>query len=259
MSVALAGTPLPDPPFSNGGFVPPNSIVGKQEIAVLKILTKYAVNRTKCDQKAVIGLQLAYEPTNQGKVPGLQDAWTACVAKVGLQYTAGRDKQLLKGTPACLDQAGIDAIRDQIDGQFTLLDPQVYCDDGAAAPDPVTHLNIPDFKKEAAGEVSAAKVLVKAGTLASKCYGSAVVAALRNAGSLPPDILGKIEGCITKASTVGNAAMADLDQTQKLPDCLPLANAQGLVATVVGLGGQFTDLQYCASPSGAFVEGIDGL
>ena len=40
---------------------------------------------------------------------------------------------------------------------FPLLSPITYCDDDAAAPDPVTNINIPDFKNEASGEVSAEK------------------------------------------------------------------------------------------------------
>jgi len=166
-----------------------------------------------------------------------------------------RDKLLLRGTPACLDQAGIDGIRAEIDAQFPLLGPIVYCDGDAAAPDPVTGLNIiPDFKIEASGEVSAAKVVTKAGTLAGKCYAKAVTYAFKLGGTLTPDILARIDACIAKAQTGSDTAMAKLDQTQKLPSCLPLATAQGLGASAVSLTGQFTDENYCASPSGAFVE-----
>lgn len=257
MSVALAGTPLPNPPFSSGGFIPPDSLVFKQETGVGKLLTKYAKNRVKCDEKAVIALQLAYEPANMGKLPDVQAAWTACVAKIGLKYTTDRDKLLLKGTPACLDQAGIDAIKAQLDAQFALLGPIVYCDGGAAAPDPVTGLNVPDFKQEASGEVSAAKVVTKAGLLAGKCYTLAVKYAFKFGSTLPPEVLAKIDACLVKATAGGNEAMDKLDQTQKLPSCLPLATAQSLVTAAVNLGGQFTDETYCASPSGAFVDGVD--
>ncbi len=50
--------------------MPPDSLVFKQEVAVGKILSKYALTRTKCDQKALIGLQLAYEPANPTKITG---------------------------------------------------------------------------------------------------------------------------------------------------------------------------------------------
>jgi len=203
----------------------------------------------------VLALQLAYEPANQQKVPAVQNAWTTCRAGASTKYAVLRDKLLLKGTPACLDQAGIDGIRAEIDAQFPLLGPIVYCDGDAAAPDPVTGLNIiPDFKIEASGEVSAAKVVTKAGTLAGKCYTRAVTYAFKLGGMLPPDILARIDACIAKAQTGSDTAMAKLDQTQKLPSCLPLATAQGLGASAVSLAGQFTDENYCASPSGAFVE-----
>jgi hypothetical protein len=253
-SAVFAGTPLPNPPFSSGGFVPPDSTVLKQEVSVGKVLTKYAGSIAKCDQKAVIGLQLAYEPANPTKIEDLQNQWTACRAAAGDKYAALRDKVLLKGTPACLDQAGIDAIRAQIDAQFPLLGPIVYCDGDAAAPDPVTGLNIPDFKIEASGEVSAAKVVTRAGTLAGKCYTKAVTSAFKLGGTLPPDILAKIDACLMKAKTASDTAMDKLDQTQKLPSCLSLATAQGLDTSAVNLAGQFTDDTYCASPSGAFVE-----
>ncbi len=119
----------------------------------------------------------------------------------------------------------------------------------------MTGLNIPDFKIEASGEVSAAKVVTKAGVLAGKCYSLALKYAFKLGGVLTPDLLAKIDACFTKASDGGNAAMDKLDQTQKLPSCLPLAGAQSLVAATIAVSGQFNDETYCASPSGAFVEG----
>jgi hypothetical protein len=160
----------------------------------------------------------------------------------------------LKGTPACLDQAGIDAIRAQIDAQFPLLGPIVFCDDDAASPDPVTMLNIPDFKIEASGEVSASKVVTKAGIAAGKCYTKAAQYAFKLGGTLPPEVLQKIDGCLSKAHAASDAAMDKLDQTQKLPSCLTVATAKGIGNSAINLAGQFSDEQYCASPSGAFVD-----
>jgi hypothetical protein len=253
-SAAFAGTPLPNPPFSSGGFVPPDSLTLKQEVTVGKLLTKYAASLAKCDQAAVIALQLAYEPANTQKVPDVQAKWTTCRTNAGTKYQVGRDKLLLKGTPPCLDQAGIDAIRAQIDAQFPLLGPIVYCDDGAASPDPVTQLNIPDFKNEAIGEVAAAKVVTRAGTIAGKCYTKTVTVVLKLGGTLTPDALAKFDACIGKAQTASDTAMDKLDQTQKLPGCLSVAMAKNLGTQAINLAGQFTDDTYCASPSGAFVE-----
>jgi hypothetical protein len=254
-SLAVAGTPLPNPPFTSGGFVPPDSLAFKQEVAVGRLFTKYALKKSKCDQKAVIALQLAYEPVGMPKVPAVQMAWGDCQTKVALKYASLRDKLLAKGTPACLDQAGIDAIKAQIDAQFPVLAPIVYCDGDAAAPDPVTGLNVPDFKNEANGEVAAAKVVTKAGRFAGKCYTLAVKYAFKLGGTLPSEVLAKIDACFTKAMDSGNAAMGKLDQTQKLPSCLPLAGAEDLVSATIALAGQFNDETYCASPSGAFVDG----
>lgn len=248
-SGAFAATPLPNPPFSSGGFVPPDSLTLKLEVSVGKLLTKYAASIAKCDQAAVIALQLAYEPTNTQKVPDVQAKWTTCRGNAGTKYGLGRDKLVLKGTPACLDAAGIDAIRAQIDAQFPLLGPIVYCDADAAAPDPVTGLNIPDKKQEAIGEVAAAKVVTKAGTVAGKCYSTAATLAFKLV-----EPLAKFNACIGKPQTASDAAMDKLDQTQKLPSCLPVGTAKGLGTSAINLAGQFTDETYCASPSGAFVE-----
>src|SRR5262245_24062455 len=252
--IVLAGTPLPHPPFTTGGFVPPDSLVFRQEVAVGKLLSKYALGKARCDWSALIALQLAYEPANMGKVPAVQQKWTDCQANNLTRYNVGRGKLLLKGTPACLDQAGIDGIRDQIDAQFPGLGAIVYCDGDAKAPDPVTGFNIPDKKQEAEGEVAAAKVAAKAGVLAGKCYSLALKYAFKFAGAIPPEFLTKIDGCFTKASATADGAMDKLNQTQKLPDCLPVDDAKTLAATVIGVAGQFNDENYCASPSGAFVE-----
>jgi hypothetical protein len=243
-----AATPLPDPPFdaAEGGFVPPDSDVYKQEVAVGKLLTKYALSKTKCDQKAVIALQLAYEPPGAPKVPDVQADWDECQAKVLLKYEVARDKLLLKGTPACLNQAGIDAIKGQLDTQIGLLGAVVYCDGDAIAPDPETGLNIPDFKNEAVGEVAAAKVLTKVGRYGGKCYTLALKYAFKLGGVLPPDILAKVDACFDKASLKGLEDMAKLDQAQKLPSCLPLATAEALVGATVDLSGQFNGETYCA-------------
>jgi hypothetical protein len=251
--IAAAGTPLPDPPFANGGFLPPDSIALKTEGYIGRLLSKYAATRGKCDYGAVLGLQLAYTPANPTKVAEVQAKWSACIAKVDAYYVKTRDKLLLKGTPPCLDQAGIDAIRAQLDVLLPALSSLVFCDDDGAAPDPVTGLNIPDKKQEADGETTVSKVLIKVGSYAARCLDKAALLAFKGGGWIDPVNLGKIQACIDKIHTYGMTAVAKLDQTQKLPECLPLAAAENLVDATVSLAGQFTDDVYCASPSGAFL------
>jgi hypothetical protein len=250
----LAGTPLPDPPFSSGGFVPPDSLTYREELNVGKVLTKYAATVAKCDMKAVIALQLAYEPENMGKVPDVQASWTSCRQKNADKYAALRDALVAKGTPACLDAAGIDAFRAAIDLAIPTFVAAIYCDDDAASPDPVTGINIPDFKIEASGEVSIAKVILKAGASAGKCYTKAAGYAFKFGGTLPPEVLTKINDCLAKYQAGGIAAMDKLDQTQKIPACLTLEQAHNMVTAAVALAGQYSDDNYCASPSGAFLD-----
>src|SRR5262249_59610015 len=106
---------------TTGGFVPPDSLVFKQEVTVGKLLSKYALGKAKCDWSALIALQLAYEPANMGKVPAVQQKWTDCKANNLTRYNVSRDKLLVKGTPACLDQAGIDGVRAPNEGHFPAL------------------------------------------------------------------------------------------------------------------------------------------
>jgi hypothetical protein len=251
--IAAAGTPLPDPPFSNGGFVPPDALAYKNEGYVAKLMSKYATTRAKCDYTAVLGLQLAYTPANPTKVSEVQAKWTACTQKIDAYYVKTRDKLVLKGTPSCLDQAGIDAIRAQLDLQLPALGSVVYCDGEGASPDPVTGIDIPDKKQEADGEVALAKVLIKVGAYAARCLDKAAGLAFKLGGTIDAANLAKIQACIDKIHTYGMDSVAKLDQTQKLPDCLPLATAQGIVDITVSTAGQFTDDVYCASPSGAFL------
>src|SRR5262249_46616815 len=130
----------------------------------------------------------------------------------------------------------------------------LYCDADAASPDPVTGINIPDFKNEASGEVSAAKVALKAGASAAKCYTKALGYAFKLGGTIPPEILAKIDACLVKYEALGKAAMDKLDQTQKLPDCLPVNDAKNLVTATVSVAGLYSAQNYCASPSGAFLD-----
>ena len=244
MSVALAG-PLPDPPFSSGGFNPPDTTVYKQELGVGKVISKYSVSRTMCDQKAVSALQKAYPPTGDGsKVGAAQDKWSICVATANSKYADARDKALLKGTPACLDQAGIDGIKAQVDAQLPALGPILFCDDGAANPDPVVGQDIPDGADEAKAEVAVAKAALKAGTGAAKCYEKALAAVVKNAGALPQADLDKFNLCIQKISDKGAAAVAKLAPI--LPPCLPMGTANAVVGAAASLAGQFTDDTYCA-------------
>ena len=50
---ALAGTLLPNPPFTNGGFVAPNKDDAKAEKSVAGNLAKYGGASSKCTQKLV--------------------------------------------------------------------------------------------------------------------------------------------------------------------------------------------------------------
>ncbi|HZR83498.1 MAG TPA: hypothetical protein VFD92_20560 [Candidatus Binatia bacterium] len=238
-------TTLPNPPFASGGFVAPDKYVLKQEEYVKKLLGDYLKKRVKCDAIALVNLQLAYTPQNQHKVPDIQASWQGCVQYANDWYAGHRDRLLLKGTPSCLDQTGIDAQKTAVDNQHASSVSAVYCDGDSAAPDPVTGFNIPDEKREVIGENEVAKIVLKAQLSADKCYSRAASYALRNGGTLDQYTLDKIQRCFDKISDHAAAAIADLDQMQKLPACLPPANAQSAVDAATAFSGTSTPAIYC--------------
>jgi hypothetical protein len=245
-TTAIAGTPLPDPPFSDGGFVAPSKDVLRQEEAVNKALSNYAKKRTVCDWIAVTGLQLAYTPVNAGKVAAIEAKWTACLEYADEYYVKHRDRVLAKGTPACLDQAGFDAQRAAVDDVIQAVASQVYCDDGGAAPDPVTGLNIPDKKQETIGETQLAKIALKAQQRASKCYSKGASLALKLGGVFTQREVDRVQSCLDRVTSSAASTIDDLDQTQKLPACLSVGAAEAAVAEAVAFSGSSTSVLYCA-------------
>jgi hypothetical protein len=257
-TVAVAATPLPDPPFPGGGFVPATKDVLKQELGVLKVLVKYGVKRASCDSALIDDLVLAYTSNAGNKIMAVQDKWVECVQKVGDRYVYERDKVLLKGTPACLDQPGIDSLRAQLDGQLAAGSSIAYCDGDNAAPDPVTALNVPDKIQEATGEAEAGKRIVKSYYEALKClYG--VVPRLFREQAVSEDNKNRMSYCLDKIAARVDDTMAKLDQTNKLPSCLPEPVAVAAAISARDFGTSSSGGIFCASPGGAFVDGAPTL
>jgi hypothetical protein len=242
-------TPLPDPPFSGGGFIAPSTDVLRQEEKVVKLLQTITRKRAICDWTAVVPLQLAYTPANPTKIEEVQAKWTECVQRSDQYYAASRDRLLAKGLPSCLDAAAIDSLRASGDAVLAALSSVIYCDDDGAAPDPVTGLNIPDKKQETIGETGTAKILVKAWHYTGKCYSYAAKLAFRRneyGETLSTRDLEKIQGCFDKVTLYAQDKIADLEQQQKLPDCLTAAAAEGAVTNAMAYVGSTTAQLYCA-------------
>lgn len=257
-SPASAATPLPFPPFAGGGFVPTTKDVLKQEVTVLKVLAKYAYKRSSCDTGLLDDLTLAYTSANGTKIAAVQAKWVECVAKVDQRYAYDRDKALLKGTPACLGQAAIDALRAQIDVQLAMSGAVAYCDADDAAPDPVTMLNVPDKVKEADGESEAGKLITKSYYNTVKCLASVLPRLVREQ-AVSTDNADRFSICLDKIEGRATSTADDLEQTQQLPSCL---STSALVAAAVGardFGSGTSGAIFCASPGGAFVDGAPVL
>lgn len=245
-AAAALATPLPNPPFTGGGFVAPSRDVLRQEEYVLKALNNYAKKRTTCDSIAVNSLQLAYTPVNGDKIAAVQAKWQACVQYANEYYAKFRDRALDKGTPACLDQAGIDAQQAAVTASVAAIASQVYCDGDGAAPDPVTGLNVPDKKQEAIGELELSKLALKSRLYASKCLSKGASLAQKLGGVFSPTDVDKIQACIDRATAKAAEVIAELDQTQKLPSCLTPATAEAAVADAIAFAVSSTSAIYCA-------------
>ena len=244
-ALASAGTPLPDPPFPGGGFIPPDKSVLKQEDDVLKLLVKYASKRSICDSALLDDLTLAYVGGNPTKLDAVHAKWLACVVKVSDRYAYERDRRIAKGSPACLDAAAIDALRAALDAKLAQWSAAIYCDDAGASPDPVTGLNVPDKVKDATGEAEAAKRVVKSYADAARCTRGIVGKAVREQ-TITEDHALRVARCNEKIAALADGTAQDLAQTQKLPQCLA---PELLVATALDARDFFlssTGGIYCA-------------
>jgi hypothetical protein len=245
-AATASGTPLPDPPFPGGGSVPPSATVFKQELAVDKLLLIDLRHRMTCDAVAVENLQLAYTPVNARKVEAVQQKWQACMDASDRWYAKYRDRQLVKGTPSCLDQAGIDAQQAAQNASIASVSSQIYCDGAAADPDPVTGLNIPEKKRETIGETALAKLAMKIPPKASRCYLKAAVTAFQLGGWIPPNDVARTQTCLDRISRYISATVADLHRTQKLPPCLPPEAAEAAMNEALAFVSSSTAAIYCA-------------
>lgn len=248
--VALAGTPLENPPFTNGGFVPPNKDVLKAELGSGGIVTKYTGAVTKCDQNAVKALEKATTAADPVKVTEAEAKHAACVAKANTKFTDAVAKIIAKGkNPACLDTTAINGIKGQLDALLAVNNPIVYCDSTQGV-NVATGFNIPANKDVAKGETGVGAAAVKAGSAVAKCFNKSVDGDFKGAVDQT-----KHNDCVAKASAKGLASIQKLQDKALLPACLPQVAANAIIAIGVGAGGDYTDETFCGSPSGAFIDG----
>lgn len=255
--VAVAETELPDPPFG-GGSVPVAKETLTAEMNVLKLLAKYAYKRSYCDTALLDDLILAYTSNAQAKVEAVQAKWVECRDKVEDRYVYERDKALLKGTPACLDAGAIDALRAQIDALRSADNTIAFCDGDNAAPDMVTQLNVPDKVKEGTGEIETARRAAKSYYDALRCLKAVVPRAWREQ-TVSADSILRMERCVQKIGDKAVVTVDDLEQTQKLPDCLSRDDALSAILLARDTGVDASAGIFCSSPSGAFVDGAPTL
>lgn len=256
-SSALAGTLLPDPPFTNGGFVPPNKDDAKAEKAVAGNLNKYGGASSKCTQKLVSASTKA--AGDAGKLADAATKYSDCTTKANTKYSDGAAKIASKPHNACSDVGPQAAHKANLDLQIGILTPILFCDNSGGVN---AGVNYPTSLDQAKTEVAVSGIAVKAGQAVGKCFTNTtdkVFKAAGDAGKIA-DAVAKHNDCVAKATTKANDSVNKLVAKGSLPaGCLTTVFAQTVVTGALALGGDFADDVACASPSGAFVDGTAGF
>lgn len=256
-SSALAGTLLPNPPFTDGGFVPPNKDDAKAEKAVAGNLNKYGGATAKCDQKLVSASTKA--AGDAGKLADAATKYTDCTTKASTKFSDTAAKIDLKPHNACSNAAAQAVLKTSLDLQIDLTAGVLYCDNSGGVNG---GLNYPSSLDQAKAEVAVAGIAVKAGQAVGKCFTNTtdkVFKAAGDAGKIA-DAVAKHNDCVAKATAKAEGSVDKLVAKATLPaGCVSEAIADAVVATALGIGGGFADEVACASPSGAFVDGTAGF
>lgn len=251
---ASAGTPLPNPPFTNGGFVAPDKDNAKAEKLVAGNLNVYGGKSSLCTQILVNSSTKA-----AGDATKLATAATKfgdCNTKNLDLYTKKATKIASKPHNSCLDVGPQQAFRASLDLQIGLLTPILFCDASGGVN---AGVNYPSTKDQAKAEISVAKIAVKGGQSVGKCFSNTADAVFKAAGDATKiaTAISKHNTCVSKATTKANDAIAKLVSKNVLPaGCLTQVIATTVVTGALALGGDFSDDIACASPSGAFVDGV---
>lgn len=242
-----AATPLPNPPFVDGGFVSPNTAVLSQQRAVIKLSNKYISGNDKCDQKALLALSRAYGGSSPETIQAARDKWANCIAKVyNKVYVAAVAILVAKGTPSCLDEPGVRNILDGAESVRKYVRDTAYCDGDAASPDPLTQFNVPDSTAEVIAETRLNAPALKAGMQVGRCYRKAATLAFANAGPLSQTDLDNLSACENKAILKGQANVQKAAIVFSPPPCTSVATLQTHVAGAPSTATGLASLVYCA-------------
>ena len=248
ITAAYAATPFGG---DDSGFVPPGGTkkgtVGACEIKESKILAHFIACGMKCHDDRAAGKLVddtAEEACEETNVKG-----TGCADK----YVKAIDK--LTGCPACFDPV-TPAVIWEDEGLDGFYSPTIYCDSTSGIP----------FGGDDGGFVPVAKSTVaKCEKKVSKLNAMLIACTmnchrLRASGKLADDTAEeaceetnvKGKGCRDKY----NKAVAKLTGC---PPCLDGSAVANLAESSTDAPDALDGLIYCASPSGAFVDGIAGF
>src|SRR5262249_13242921 len=201
-----AGAPLPNPPFSDGGFVPNNAGILRAEQGASTALSTLIRSSAKCIEKAVgadfkADSDIALDESN-------------CRSKALNQYQRTLSRLSL---PACLTAPVLQSLAtgSMPDGVVTHLDnvaAQVYCDGPSSAS---TGVNTPSSHDALLAEVGIWKAFGKAFAAARKCADRAVKDLFQG----DPNAVNDHQDCLMKVQSAYEGKAGRLVQQGTVPAC----------------------------------------
>lgn len=216
----LAGTagatPLPNPPFTEGGFVPPNDDVLKAEQSVSKTVAKAVGNGAKCYTKGVANIFAGKAgPEGDGGVNTCLNDPAKGVAAKAQAAIIGKLATYPAAVQACLaaNAGTLLGLQSQTQG----LLPQALCSGSTPLPAAYgTGALLPDDKDTLKTVLSSIGIFSKAGAGVQKCIDKGIKAIALGA---PGD--GGVSACVDAEAAKGEAAFAKLEgKVGGVPACI---------------------------------------
>ena len=243
----LAGSAVAGTPFGGDdtGFIPPTKNVAKCESSVARSHAKAVACILGCHRKRATGA-LADE-TAEDTCEKTGPARSSCKGKYDV--ATGNASKINALCPPCLDPTTRGDFFGAIEGALDALNSNVYCAGTTQWGGEDTGF-IPPDKATTKCENTVGKAVAKAALCVTGCH--VARASKKLADDTAEDDCEKGTSKSSCKSKYSRATGTKLDAT--CPSCLGPSARANLFGTVEGLLDADNRIEYCASPSGAFLE-----
>lgn len=238
---AHAGTPLP--PAFGGGFLPPNTTYGRGADGSLESFATYAGFISKCYRKAV-----------RDEFGGKPSLLADCLLEGDLKFANQAAVRDLKGwLPPCLSGGNTTAILTSIENFLESGVPdEIWCAGSTPLPPVFNGGLVPPNQTFRDGENLVHAIFARYWRATAACYRKGSKRLLAGA---PDDTA----NCVLQARGRTDGRLNRLLQNGKTPPCLGQTQQQAYLANWDAFIQSMNPLIFCASPSGAFVDGAGGF